>query len=207
MKLDRAFYERDTVTVARELLGKYLVHRLEGETLCVRLTETEAYVGPIDKACHAYNYRRTKRTSVMFGPPGHAYIYFIYGMYYCLNIVTEPEGEPCAVLLRGAAPAGDESALFRHRFGGSAGGWTAYRRKNFLNGPGKLTLAMGLTAAQNGLDLCGQTLFLCDDPADAGLPSVPQRPFHIGTGPRIGIDYAEEAVDFPWRFTLAEDEI
>lgn len=203
MKLARSFYDRDTVTVARELLGKYLVHRVNGETLCVRLTETEAYVGRMDKACHAYNYRRTERTSVMFGPPGHAYIYFIYGMYHCLNIVTEAVGEPSAVLLRGASPVGDEAALFRRRYG--SGDRTPYRRKNFLNGPGKLTLAMGLTRAQNGLDLCGDTLFLCDDPADLGLPCVPPRPFRIETGKRIGIDYAEEAIDFPWRFTLRED--
>ena len=100
-RLSRDFFDRDTLTVSRELLGKYLCRRLEsGELLALRLTETEAYIGRRDKACHAYNYRRTPRTETLFMAPGHAYIYFIYGMYHCLNFVTEPEGEPSAVLLR-----------------------------------------------------------------------------------------------------------
>ena len=87
-RLSRQFYMEDTVEVAKALLGKYLVRRLGGETLVCRITETEAYVGRMDKACHAYNYRRTPRTEVMFGEAGHAYIYLIYGMYNCLNFVT-----------------------------------------------------------------------------------------------------------------------
>ena len=100
-RLSREFYLGDTVEIAQALLGKYLVRRLGGETLAGRITETEAYVGRCDKACHAYNYRRTSRTSTLFAPPGTAYVYLIYGMYHCLNFVTEPEGEPAAVLLRG----------------------------------------------------------------------------------------------------------
>ena len=100
-RLSRDFFDRDTLTVSRELLGKYLCRRLEsGELLALRLTETEAYIGRRDKACHAYGGRRTARTEPLFLPPGHAYIYLIYGMYHCLNLVTEPEGEPAAVLLR-----------------------------------------------------------------------------------------------------------
>ena len=101
MKLTQDFYNRDTRLVARELLGKYLVRVQEGVPLAVRICETEAYIGRMDKACHAYNYRRTQRTETLFAPPGTAYIYLIYGMYHCLNFVTEPEGEPCAVLIRG----------------------------------------------------------------------------------------------------------
>ena len=99
-RLSREFYLGDTVEIAQALLGKYLVRRLDGEMLAGRITETEAYVGRCDKACHAYNYRRTPRTSTLFAPPGTAYVYLIYGMYHCLNFVTEPEGEPAAVLLR-----------------------------------------------------------------------------------------------------------
>ena len=96
-RLSRDFFDRDTLTVSRELLGKYLCRRLEsGELLALRLTETEAYIGRCDKACHAYGGRRTARTEPLFLPPGHAYIYLIYGMYHCLNLVTEPEGEPAA---------------------------------------------------------------------------------------------------------------
>ena len=100
-KLEREFYNRDTVQVARDLLGKRLVRVWDGTALVCRITETEAYVGRCDKACHAYGYRRTPRTETLFAPPGTAYIYLIYGMYHCLNFVTEPEGEPCAVLIRG----------------------------------------------------------------------------------------------------------
>ena len=104
-KLTRDFYERDTLPVARDLLGKYLVHRVDGVPLCGRITETEAYIGRMDKACHAYGYKRTPRTQTLFSPPGTAYLYLIYGMYHCLNFVTEPEGEPCAVLLRAVEAA------------------------------------------------------------------------------------------------------
>ena len=101
--LPKSFYNRDTVEVARDLLGKYLVREYQGEQLVCRIMETEAYVGRMDKACHAYGYKRTPRTQTLFAPPGTAYIYLIYGMYHCLNLVTEPEGEPCAVLLRGGS--------------------------------------------------------------------------------------------------------
>ena len=190
-KLTRTFYNRDTLTVARELLGKYVVRRRGERFLCGCICETEAYIGRMDKACHAYNYRRTARTETLFAPPGTAYIYLIYGMYHCLNFVTEAEGEPCAVLIRGLEPAGDGELLARQRYGKALGELSPYQRKNFLNGPGKLCRALDLTRAHNGLDLPGDELVVWD----AGEP-VP--PFH--TGKRVGIDYAGEAVDFPWRF-------
>ena len=168
-RLSRDFFDRDTLTVSRELLGKYLCRRLEsGELLALRLTETEAYIGRRDKACHAYGGRRTARTEPLFLPPGHAYIYLIYGMYHCLNLVTEPEGEPAAVLLRAGEAVLGGDTIRRFRFGDAP--WNAYRRKNFLNGPGKLCEGISLTRAQNGMDLMGDTLFLCDDPAYLGLP-------------------------------------
>ena len=101
MKCNRSFYNRDTCQVAQDLLGRYLIRMQDGRPLVIRITETEAYIGRIDKACHAYNYRRTARTETLFASPGTAYIYLIYGMYHCLNFVTEPEEEPCAVLIRG----------------------------------------------------------------------------------------------------------
>ena len=189
--LDRTFFARDTLEVARNLLGKHLVRIWNGETLVGRITETEAYIGRCDKACHAYGYRRTPRTETLFAPPGTAYIYLIYGMYHCLNFVTEAEGEPAAVLLRRLEPVEGLARMSLNRFGKMPGELTSYQKKHFLDGPGKVCKALALTRAQNGLDLCGQELFLCD----AGeIPSV------IHTGPRIGIDYAEEAVQFPWRF-------
>jgi len=194
-KLPREFYDRDTVQVARDLLGRDIVRVLpDGTQLVCRITETEAYVGPIDKACHAYNYRRTSRTQTLFAQPGTAYVYLIYGMYHCLNFVTEPEGEPCAVLIRSAVPVKNADIIAENRFDCKYEDMNAYQRRNFLNGPGKLCCGLSLTRAQNGLDLLGVELFLS--------PGNPPSPEQIKVGKRIGIDYAQEAVDFPWRFWL-----
>lgn len=196
-KLPRDFFDRDTVQVARDLLGQHLVRILpDGTPLVCRITQTEAYVGRMDKACHAYNYRRTPRTETLFAPPGTAYIYLIYGMYHCLNFVTEPEGEPCAVLIRGAQPVKNADIIAENRFGRKYEDMTPYQRKHFLDGPGKLCRGLGLTRLQNGLDLLGNELFVCSAPSP--------HPEHIRAGKRIGIDYAQEAVDFPWRFWLEE---
>ena len=202
-RLSRQFYNGDTVEIARALLGKYLVRVLDGELLVGRITETEAYIGRCDKACHAYNYRRTERTSTMFMEPGHAYIYLIYGMHCCLNFVTEPEGEPSAVLLRGIEPVAGVETMARLRYDDAP--LTAYRVKNFTNGPGKVCKALGLTRAQNRMDLTGEELFLCDFAEDVGLTDVLRGREKICAGPRIGVDYAEEAREFPWRFWLEEE--
>ena len=191
--LPRAFFDRDTLAVARELLGKHIVRALpDGERLVCAITETEAYVGPIDNACHAYGYKRTPRTQTLFAPPGTAYIYLIYGMYHCLNFVTEGEGEPCAVLIREARPVENGDIIAENRFGRKMADLSAYQRKNFLNGPGKLCRGLLLTREQNGLDLTDPRgpLYVCGGPP----------PARVCTGTRIGIDYAQEAADFPWRF-------
>ncbi len=183
MKLEREFYMRSALTVARELIGKQLVHRSpEGVTKGV-IVETEAYLGLRDAAAHSYPARRTKRTAIQYGPGGYAYIYFIYGMHTCMNIVTGWENVPEAVLIRALQPtAGVE--LMRHR------------RKQasvfqLCNGPGKLCQAMGITRGHYGLDLCGEELFLEDMGADAPPVCATKR---------INIDYAGEAAGYPWRF-------
>lgn len=203
-RLSQDFYAGDTVAIAQALLGKLLVRRLNGQLLAGRITETEAYIGRCDKACHAYNYRRTPRTQTLFSAPGHAYVYLIYGMYHCLNFVTEPEGEPAAVLLRSVEPAAGLETIRRLRYGDKP--LTPYRIRNFLNGPGKVCQGFGLTRAQNGLDLTGDELFLCDGPEDLGLPCPSPCRERICRGPRIGVDYAQEARDFPWRFWLEEED-
>ena len=204
MKLTKEFYDRDTCQVAQDLLGKYLVRIQNGIPLVVLITETEAYIGRCDKACHAYNYRRTQRTETLFAPPGTAYIYLIYGMHHCLNFVTEPEGEPAAVLIRGGQVRGGLDFISRNRFGKSPEELSAYQKKNFLNGPGKLCKALQLTRQQNGMSLLGSELFVCDCLEDVGLttPEEDQNPLDIQTNKRIGIDYAEEAVDFLWRYNI-----
>ena len=174
-KLGHDFYRRPAIEVAPELIGKILVRRLNARREHrARIVETEAYVGCHDLACHASK-GRTRRTEVMFGPGGHAYVYFIYGMYDMFNIVTSVEGDAQAVLIRAAEPLG---------------GWEAD-----LSGPGKLTRAMDITRSQNGIDLTADELFLLDDPS--------YRP-RIVTAKRVGVDYAKEWKDAPLRFLDAD---
>ncbi len=191
--LGRDFYRRDTLTVAQDLLGCVLVRELEGERLVGRITETEAYIGRCDKACHAYGYRRTPRTETLFARPGTAYLYLIYGMYTCLNLVTEAPGEPAAVLIRGLEPLAGAETMAALRFGCPLDRLTAYQRRNFLNGPGKVCKAISLDRSMDGHDLLTPPLYLLPRQGPVG---------EIRHGPRVGIDYAQEARDFPWRFWL-----
>jgi DNA-3-methyladenine glycosylase len=200
--LPQTFFLGNTVDIARNLVGKYLIRRYDGTTLAARITETEAYVGRLDKACHAYNYRRTQRTETLFAPPGTAYVYLIYGMHCCLNFVTEPEGEPSAVLIRGAEPRHNGDIIAENRFGCKCSNMSPYQRKNFLNGPGKVCAGLNIDRTLNALPYGSNELFICEKLSDVGLPDWDEVPLLIQSGPRIGIDYAEEAVDFPWRFFL-----
>ena len=153
---------------------------------------------------HAYNYRKTERTRTLFAPPGTAYVYLIYGMHCCLNFVTEPEGEPAAVLIRGLSPRYNQDIIAENRFHCKWEDTTAYQRKNFLNGPGKVCAGMNISRALNGLPHGSEELFVCGSLAELGLPAPEgdRQPLDIKAGKRIGIDYAEEAVHFPWRFYL-----
>ena len=202
--LPQSFFGGDTVDVARALVGKYLVRRYGGIVLAARITETEAYIGRMDKACHAYNYRKTERTKTLYAPPGTAYVYLIYGLHCCLNFVTEPEGEPAAVLIRGLSPRHNQDIIAENRFHCKWADMTAYQKKNFLNGPGKLCAGMNIGRSLNGLPHGSEELFVCERLEELGLdtPEDDLKPLEIRTGKRIGIDYAEEAVEFPWRFYL-----
>ena len=202
--LPQEFFSGDTVEAARSLVGKYLVRQYDGIVLAARITETEAYVGRMDKACHAYNYRKTERTKTLYAPPGTAYVYLIYGMHCCLNFVTEPEGEPAAVLIRGLSPRYDQDIIAENRFHCKCADMTTYQKKNFLNGPGKVCAGMNIDRRLNALPYGSRELFICQRLEDAGLPPCPSDggPLDIKAGKRIGIDYAEEAIDFPWRFYL-----
>jgi len=178
VRLPLAFYRRPALTVARELIGKILVHQSGDELRAGRIVETEAYVGEHDLACHASK-GRTRRTEVLFGPPGRAYVYFIYGMYHCFNVVAEPEGVAAAVLVRGLEPLiGIPSGLS-------------------TDGPGKLCRALGITLAQNREDLRGTTLFIEDAPA---VPSS-----RVRRGPRVGVDYAGRWAERKYRFWIRDN--
>jgi DNA-3-methyladenine glycosylase len=185
IKLPRSFYGRPAVEVANDLLGKVLVRRIGRKNLSGKIVETEAYVGPHDLACHASK-GHTPRTSVMFGPPGYAYVYMIYGFYFCLNVVTEPPGYPAAVLIRAIEPLDNVGLMRKLRK-------NPERETNITSGPGKLCMAMSIDKQLNGADLLGTAIWIEDRSLDAG---------NILTSPRVGVDYAGEFKDKPWRFFL-----
>ena len=187
MKLERSFYTREILTVSRELIGKNLVHRTPRGITKGRIVEVEAYVGAVDKASHAYGNRRTERTAIQYSVGGFAYVYLIYGMYDCMNIVTGQEGLAEAILIRALEPVEGIELMQERR--------CTTALKNLCSGPGKLCMAMGITRECYGLDLCGDELYLEEG-------SVPVKPDEISATKRINIDYAEEARDFPWRFIL-----
>jgi len=178
MQLLRPFYERSARVVARELLGKVLVHRERGVARMGRIVETEAYISERDLACHASK-GRTARTEVMFGPGGHAYVFLIYGMHSCFNVVTEPEGIPAAVLVRAVEPLEGIPSEVR------------------TDGPGRLCRALGITRAQNRLDLLGSALFILD------APGVSSR--KVARGPRIGVEYAGPWAQKPYRYWVKDN--
>lgn len=174
-KLGRTFFSQPCLQVARQLIGKYLVHDAGDMLQIGRIVETEAYIGTDDAACHA-RFGAAGRAKPLFGPPGHAYVYLIYGMYHCLNVVTEKTGQPAAVLIRALEPvAGIDGTV---------------------NGPGKICRAMNINRNYNNLDLTtGKKLYF--ETRELALPK-------IVTTPRIGIDYAGLWAKKPWRFVAAE---
>ncbi len=169
----RAFFRRDTILVARDLIGAWFARRYRGAWYGGRIVETEAYLGPGDAAAHSWKGRRTPRVEPMYGDGGLLYVFFVYGMHFCANVVTRVAGDPQAVLLRAAeAPPGSPERL--------------------LSGPAKLCDALGVTRSASGIDLVGHAPFR--------IFLAPKRKIRIGVSPRIGVDYAGEAAAWPLRF-------
>lgn len=187
-RLTRSFFARSTLLVARELLGARLVCRVGEEYLVGRVVDVEAYIGESDSACHASR-GRTPRNAVMYGPPGHAYVYFTYGMHWMLNVVTERQGVPAAVLIRAIEPLEGLDTLRRRRGGRGD--------RELTSGPARLCQALGIDRELNGEDMVrGSRLYFEASPGREELP--------VATTPRIGIDYArEEDRKAPWRFVVA----
>jgi DNA-3-methyladenine glycosylase len=191
-KLSREFYTRgDTLQIARDLLGKILVvPAATGERVSGMIVETEAYCGIEDKAAHSYKGRRTKRTETMFAVGGTVYIFFIYGMYYQFNVVAGELGAPHAVLIRAVAPV-EGIELMRERRG------LIMKDTNLTSGPGKLCIALGIDKTFNSEDLLGRRVWL--------EPGAEITSSEIACGKRVGIDYAEEYAEKPWRFWLKDN--
>ena len=190
MILQRPYYQRDTILVAKDLLGKILVHETTEGTTAGRIVETEAYRGPEDQAAHSSGGRRTARNEVMFGQKGHAYVYFIYGLYFCFNVTAGAvPGKPEAVLLRALEPVAGEAIMVKRRANKNG------KTNNLTNGPSRLCMAMGVSKAQNGTDLTASSLYIKD------APSVSKEDIVEAT--RIGVDYAPDAwKNKPWRFYI-----
>ena len=184
----RAFFARDTLTVTRDLLGRHLVRLLDGTRVSARIVEAEAYIGEEDEASHA-SPGPTARNATMYGPAGYGYVYLIYGMYHCFNIVTECEGFPAAVLIRAAEPLEGLDSMRKRR--GPVG---VRDTTKLTSGPGRLCQALAIDLRHDGVDLCapGAPLFLeLGDPVSDGL---------VGTSPRVNVRGDEAALDAAWRF-------
>ena len=179
------FIRKDTLRIARDLLGKLLViPAADGRRVSGMIVETEAYLGEIDKAAHSYGGRRTARNEITYAEGGHVYVFFVYGMYYQLNLVTGLADHPHVVLIRAVEPV-EGIEIMRERRG-------EMKDKNLTSGPGKLCIALGIDRSLNGEDLSGERIWVEE-----------YRNFkksEIESGPRVGIEYAEEFVEMPWRF-------
>ncbi|STO30856.1 3-methyladenine DNA glycosylase [Fusobacterium necrogenes] len=190
MKLEKNFFLVDGITLAKNLLGKVLVRKIDNKILKARIVETEAYMGPLDKAAHSYQNRRTKRTEAMFLEGGHIYIYLIYGMYYCFNISANKKDIPEAVLIRAVEPLKNIEYMKQLR--------NIKKDKDLSNGPGKLAKALSIDKTFNTLDITKNNYIWLEND-DYSISSITQ-------AKRIGIDYAEEYKDKLWRFYIPESK-
>ncbi len=198
--LPRSFYTADACTLARNCLGKLLVLETEDGVMVGIITETEAYMGVSDRASHAYGGRRTARNETMYREGGYAYVYQIYGLYHCLNVTAALEGNPEAVLIRGVLPTEGISQMCRNRSRNGraraypdAAHMTPGQLRKMTDGPGKLCTAFGIDRKTDGADMTGGSLYL----TDTGF-CVPA----VQCLPRVGIDYAGEDRDKPWRYLV-----
>lgn len=192
--MPREFYLRaDVVAIARDLLGKIILVGEGNEQVGAIISETEAYAGEADRASHAWNGRRTSRTEVMYGEGGHAYVYLCYGIHSLFNIVTNKAGIPHAVLLRAVVPYLNIASMEHNR-------GMDVKRKGFANGPGKLSSALGITMSDDGEDLVFGRVRI----ADIGIEVTGDS---ILSGPRIGVDYAGEDAQLPYRFLINESTL
>lgn len=192
MRLKQGFYQKDAVQAAKDLLGKVIVRKYNDKTIKVKIVETEAYCGAEDKASHAHNNKKTKRTAPMFKKGGHSYIYLIYGMYYCLNVVTAAENNPHAVLIRAVEPLKGLNYIKENRQIKSS------KIENLTNGPGKLSQALKIDKSFDGCNLVeNNSLYLTDGGTED---------FEIESSPRVNIDYAEEYKDKKWRFFIKNNK-
>jgi len=194
MRLGRDFFARDTLIVAKELLGKVIVREIDGVRLSGKIVETEGYIGAIDKASHAYGGKKTPRVEPLYGEPGISYVFSIYGMYECFNVISKEKGSPEGILIRAVEPIDGLEKIAQNRFRKSYDTLTAKEMKNLTNGPSKLCIALDINKkVHNFMDLVISKELYIEDGDIINSSDIVETT-------RVGIDYAEEAGDFPWRF-------
>ena len=191
MKIDRQFYQGTAIEVAKNILGLSLVHKTKEGITKGKIVEVEAYMGPVDKAAHSYSNVKTNRTRIQYREGGYAYIYLIYGMHYCMNVVCNQIEIPEVVLIRALEPIEGIEIMKKRR--------NTDKLLNLCSGPGKLCAAMGIGKEQYGTDLCGDELYIEE-------PDNFSKNFEIDVSKRINIDYADEAKDFEWRYTIKDNK-
>lgn len=194
MIINKDFYKQGALTLAKELLGKVVVRTVDNVILKAKIVETEAYIGEIDKASHAYNGRRTERTEPLFREGGIAYVYFIYGKYYCFNVISGLENKGEGVLIRALEPLNEFDYLAKKRFNEDYDKLSEAKKNALTNGPSKLCIAYSIDKSENYMKLYENGDFYIEDGK--------MEDFEIVETTRIGIDYAEEAINFPWRFYI-----
>lgn len=195
-KLNKDFFNRNTLDVAKDLLGKIIVHNKNNISYKAMIVETEAYLGIEDRAAHTFANRKTERNKIMYEDSGTIYVYQTYGIHFLINFVTMAKGVPEAVLIRAVEPLNNLDNMANNRYGLDFARLNSYQKKNVSNGPGKLTKALDIDKDLNGKDLFSDNIYLVDN--DIKFETVIDK--------RIGIDYAKEAVDYPYRFYIKNNK-
>ena len=195
--MNKEFYNVDGITLAKNLLNKFLIREYENKKIVTKIVETEAYMGTIDKAAHAYNNKKSKRTGPLYLSGGHIYVYLIYGMYNCLNLSANKENIPECVLIRAVEPISNFDEISYNRFSKPYDNLTNYQRKNLTNGPGKLCKGLNIDRSLSGKNIFGNELYIEDNKDDD---------FEIVEDKRINIDYAQEYKDKLWRFYIKNNK-
>ena len=193
--LDKNFFNRETLSVAKDLLGKIIIRKNHNHIYKAMIVETEAYLGIEDRACHTFGERKTERNKIMYEDAGTIYVYQTYGIHYLMNFVTLDKANPEAVLIRAVEPIEGINQMSINRFEKNYIDLNKYQKNNLTNGPGKLTKALEIDKSLNGRNLFEPQIYLIDGDKD----------FEIETDVRIGIDYAKEAKDYPYRFYIKDN--
>ncbi|MDK2563869.1 DNA-3-methyladenine glycosylase [Romboutsia sedimentorum] len=204
--MDKEYFKKDGLELAKSILGKYLIRNYDGKTIVTKIVETESYMGINDKGAHVYGDKRSERTKPLYLEGGRIYVYLIYGMYYCLNISANKENVPECVLIRAVEPIKGIEEIAFNRFKKEYSDLTTYQRKNISNGPGKLCMALKIDKNLNAKSILDNELYISDFYYEDDKKVYSNDKIDIQTSKRINIDYAQEAKDYLWRFFIKDNK-